>query len=114
MKVVGPGWRCSVAPPHRRARAPPGVLLPLAFLNNIGFGELLVILAIVLVVFGAKRLPEIARSMGQSVAEFKKGINDVKDEVRTTVETEQARINAAATTATGRTSDISRKPPPPR
>ena len=70
--------------------------MPIAFLNNIGFGELLVILAIVLVVFGAKRLPEIARSMGQSVAEFKKGINDAKDSVRTTVETEQAQQKAAS------------------
>ena len=70
------------------------MLLTLAFLNNIGFGELLVILAIVLVVFGAKRLPEIARSMGQSVAEFKKGLSNAKDEVRTTVETEQAQLKA--------------------
>lgn len=68
--------------------------MTLAFLNNIGFGELLVILAIVLVVFGAKRLPEIARSMGQSVSEFKKGINDAKDTMRSTVETEQAQQNA--------------------
>lgn len=69
-------------------------IAPLAFLNNIGFGELLVILAIVLVIFGAKKLPEIAKSMGQSVAEFKKGINETKDSVRTTVETEQAQLNA--------------------
>ena len=76
----------------------------LAFLNNIGMGELLVILAIVLVVFGAKRLPEIARSIGQSVSEFKKGINDAKDEVATTLQTEEARNNAQQTTATKKTS----------
>jgi len=68
--------------------------MTLAFLNNIGFGELLVILAIVLIVFGAKRLPEIARSMGQSVAEFKKGVENAKDSVKTTVETEQAQQDA--------------------
>lgn len=68
--------------------------MTLAFLNNIGFGELLVILAIVLVIFGAKRLPEIARSMGQSVAEFKKGVQNAKDSVNSTIETEQAQQNA--------------------
>lgn len=68
--------------------------MTLAFLNNIGFGELLIILAIVLVVFGAKRLPEIARSMGQSVAEFKKGIENAKDSVKTSVETDQAQQEA--------------------
>jgi sec-independent protein translocase protein TatA len=68
--------------------------MPLAFLNNIGMGELLVILAIVLVVFGAKRLPEIARSIGQSVSEFKKGINNAKEEVATTLQTEEAQQKA--------------------
>lgn len=39
---------------------------------NMGMGELLVILVIVLLVFGAKRLPEIARSLGKAAKEFKK------------------------------------------
>ena len=42
-------------------------------LQNIGFSELLVILVIVLLLFGAKRLPDLARSLGKSVSEFKKG-----------------------------------------
>jgi len=66
----------------------------MAFLNNIGMGELLIILAIVLIVFGAKRLPEIARSFGKSVSEFKKGINDAKDEVANAVEIDNARTEA--------------------
>ena len=41
-------------------------------MGRIGFGELIVILAIVLLLFGAKRLPEIARSMGQALREFQK------------------------------------------
>ena len=42
---------------------------------GLGYQELLLILVIVLVLFGANRLPELARSLGSSVKEFKKGIN---------------------------------------
>lgn len=43
--------------------------------------ELIVILVIFLLLFGARRLPEMARSIGQSVREFRKGIRDMKDEI---------------------------------
>ena len=41
-------------------------------MGNIGLGELLVIFAIILVLFGAKRLPEIGRALGKGIREFKK------------------------------------------
>ena len=47
---------------------------------GLGYQELLIILVIVLVLFGANRLPELARSLGSSVKEFKKGVNEVKNE----------------------------------
>jgi len=43
---------------------------------GLGSQELLVILVIVLIMFGANRLPQIARSLGSSLKEFKKGINE--------------------------------------
>ena len=43
---------------------------------NIGMGELVIILAIVLVLFGAKRLPDIAKSIGSSVKAFKDGMKE--------------------------------------
>jgi len=43
---------------------------------NIGFPELVVILIIVLLVFGAARLPEIARSLGKAINEFKKAMKE--------------------------------------
>jgi TatA/E family protein of Tat protein translocase len=52
-----------------------------AFLQNIGLPELLVILLIVVLLFGAARLPEIARSMGKSLHEFKKGVKEVEKDV---------------------------------
>ena len=43
---------------------------------GLGYQELLVILVIVLILFGANRLPELAKSLGSSVKEFKKGVNE--------------------------------------
>ena len=57
------------------------LLQSLAFLQNIGLPELLVVLLIILLLFGAARLPEIARSMGRSVKELKKGLKDVEKDV---------------------------------
>ena len=48
-------------------------------MGNIGFPELVLILVIVLLLFGASRLPEIARALGKSVQEFKKGMRDDDD-----------------------------------
>ena len=45
---------------------------------GLGYQELLVILVIVLILFGANRLPELARSLGSSVKEFKKGVNEAE------------------------------------
>ncbi len=52
---------------------------------GLGYQELLIILVIVLVLFGANRLPELARSLGSSVKEFKKGVSEAqKDESAST------------------------------
>lgn len=46
---------------------------------NVGMGELVVILVIVLLLFGAKRLPEVAKSLGKSIKHFKDGMTDVNN-----------------------------------
>ena len=51
-------------------------------LGNLGFTELMVILVIVLVLFGAKRVPEIGASIGKGIKEFKKSVNDVDRDIR--------------------------------
>ena len=45
-----------------------------AFIRNLGTPELLIILVVVLLLFGAKKLPDLARSLGQSAKEFREGI----------------------------------------
>lgn len=45
---------------------------------NIGWPEILVILLIILLLFGAKRLPDLARSLGKSLREFKKGRDEIE------------------------------------
>lgn len=49
--------------------------------GNLGFGELMVIMVIVLVLFGAKRVPEISASFGKGIREFKRNLNDVEQSV---------------------------------
>jgi len=65
--------------------------------GNLGFPELLIIMVVFLLLFGAKRIPEIAGSMGKGIKEFKKNINDATREV--TAETNppetQSRLTAA-------------------
>lgn len=50
--------------------------------GNMGFMEIMIILVVFLLVFGAKRLPEIGQSMGKGIREFKKSISDVDKELR--------------------------------
>lgn len=53
----------------------------LAFIKNVGGPELIIILVVVLLLFGAAKLPQLARSLGASAKEFKKGVEDgVSDE----------------------------------
>jgi TatA/E family protein of Tat protein translocase len=51
---------------------------------GIGIWELLILLIVLLLVFGAKRLPEMGRSLGKGMREFKEGVSGVEDSVKTT------------------------------
>src|SRR5215467_8575315 len=48
---------------------------------NLGGGEIILILALVLILFGAKKLPELAKGLGTGIKEFKKATKEVTDEV---------------------------------
>jgi sec-independent protein translocase protein TatA len=67
--------------------------------GNLGFPELLIIMVVILLLFGAKRIPEIAGSMGKGIREFKKNINEATREVtsesQNPTESETPRLSSA-------------------
>jgi sec-independent protein translocase protein TatA len=54
--------------------------------GNLGFTEIMVILLVVLLLFGAKRLPEVGSSIGKGIREFKRSISDTQDAIMNTDE----------------------------
>ena len=78
-------------------------------LGSIGMPELIIIFVIALFIFGPRKLPELGRSLGKSIAEFKKASNELKstleeeirlEEQRSTLEASKAAPAAAAPAAT--------------
>ncbi len=63
--------------------------------GNLGFPEILIIMVIVLLLFGAKRIPEIAGSMGKGIREFKKNINDATREIESDAPRYEPRLSPA-------------------
>lgn len=50
--------------------------------DNIGMGELLIILLVILVLFGSKKIPDLAQGLGKGIREFKKAIRDVEEDIK--------------------------------
>lgn len=57
---------------------------------GIGFQEMLIILVVVLIFFGPKRLPDLAKSLGKGIAEFKKASDEVRKGIEDAVKEESA------------------------
>jgi sec-independent protein translocase protein TatA len=84
--------------------------------GSIGMPELIIIFVIALIIFGPRKLPELGRSLGKSLAEFKRASNELKstleeeirlEEQRTTFEASKAaNTTPAGTTATTTTTTI--------
>ena len=104
-----------------------GLMSLLALLPNLGGPDLIIILLIILVLFGAKKLPELARGMGSAIKEFQKakdeftdelhtaGKNDpAKPDVRTPVDTVPRIENTPASAAQVRAEEQARVPNPDR
>jgi sec-independent protein translocase protein TatA len=55
-------------------------------MGNFGAGEIILIFMVVLLLFGAKRIPEIASSMGKGIREFKSATRDIQNEIESAAE----------------------------
>jgi sec-independent protein translocase protein TatA len=50
--------------------------------GNLGAGEIILILLVILILFGAKKIPELAQGLGKGMREFKKSLKDVEEEIK--------------------------------
>ncbi len=63
--------------------------------GSLGMPELIVIFVIALVVFGPRKLPELGRSLGRGIAEFKKATNELQNTLEQEIDADVARTKAA-------------------
>ena len=72
----------------------------------IGTTELLLIGGMALLLFGGKKLPEMMRGLGQGVREFKKGVNEIKEDAKDEVSNDEPYDNHSPNDGDSKTSDI--------
>ena len=72
----------------------------------IGTTELLLIGGMALLLFGGKKLPEMMRGLGQGVREFKKGVNEIKEDAKDEVSNDEPSGNHSPNDDNSKTSDI--------
>jgi len=54
--------------------------------GSLGFGEIVLILLVILIVFGPRRLPELGGALGKGIREFKRSVSDIRTEITDAVE----------------------------
>ena len=81
--------------------------------GSLGMPELLVIFVIALIIFGPRRLPELGRSLGRSIAEFKKASSELRSTFEEEIRLEEHRSEDAAKQAPAGPSPDATTPAPP-
>ena len=67
----------------------------LAFLQNLSSWELIIIFLVVLLFFGAKRLPGLAKSLGKSLREFKNATSGIENDIRNAMEADDEPVSSS-------------------
>ena len=67
--------------------------------GSLGMPELIVIFVIALIVFGPRKLPELGRSLGRGIAEFKKATNELQSSLEDEIRVEEQRLEASKASA---------------
>jgi sec-independent protein translocase protein TatA len=78
--------------------------------GSIGMPELIIIFVIALIIFGPRKLPELGRSLGKSIAEFKRASNELKSTLEEEIRLEEQKQNLEAQKAAS--AQASTAPPP--
>jgi len=69
--------------------------------GSIGMPELIIIFVIALIIFGPRKLPELGRSLGKSIAEFKKASNELRNTLEEEIRLEEQKDAAKASQSQG-------------
>jgi Tat protein translocase TatB subunit len=80
---------------------------------GIGFQEMLLIMVVVLIFFGPKRLPDLAKSLGKGLAEFKKASEEVKKSIDDVMKEETAKTEGAKEEPAKEEPSVAEASPPP-
>jgi sec-independent protein translocase protein TatA len=80
---------------------------------GLGGWEIILILAVVLILFGAKKLPELAKGLGSGIKEFKKATREVTDEIHNAAD-DKAQPKSASVTPAQPAQTISQSSTPPK
>jgi sec-independent protein translocase protein TatA len=79
-----------------------------------GAAEIILILAVVLILFGAKKIPELAKGMGQGIKEFKKATKEVTDEIQNAGDEKNAPQKSVTNDQPQPAQTVSQSPNPPK
>ncbi len=64
--------------------------------GNLGAGEIILILLVILILFGAKKIPELAQGLGKGMREFKKSLKEVEEDIKVSEQEESKKTNKNA------------------
>jgi sec-independent protein translocase protein TatA len=84
--MVKSGWAIHPGPLHSLPNAM-CILFPSLAILDVGGTEIMMIMLVTLLLFGSKRMPDLARSLGKSIREFKKAASSLEEELKRALET---------------------------